>query len=85
MAWPTQCSGGCWAVGKPVGSPKRTPTTGQKQLRGKNGKSCHNKQYKKVIEMHSEQQWNNRRTTTTTEKKENKENKKTKSEEEKYK
>ena len=81
MAWPTQCSGGCWAVG----NPKRTPTTGQKQLRGKNGKSCHNKQYKKVIEMHSEQQWNNRRTTTTTEKKENKENKKTESEEEKYK
>ena len=30
MAWPTQCSGGGWAAGKPVSSPGRTPTTSQK-------------------------------------------------------
>ena len=47
MARPTQCSGGGQANGKPVDSLERTPTTGQKQLRGKNGKSYHDRQYKR--------------------------------------
>ena len=47
MAQPTQCSGGSWAADKPVGSLERIPTTGQKQLRDKNGKSCHVRQYKR--------------------------------------
>ena len=84
MARPTQCSGSGWVAGRPVGSLGRTPTTGQKQLRGKNGKSCHGRQYKKDIDVHNKQGWNNKRTITTTKKKENKEIKKTKSEEEKH-
>ena len=47
MARPTQCSGGGWTANKLVGSPRRTPTTGQKLLRGKNSKSYHGKQYKR--------------------------------------
>ena len=47
MAQPTQCSGGSWVADKPVGSLERIPITGQKQLRGKNGKSCHVRQYKR--------------------------------------
>ena len=39
MAWSTQCSGGGWAASRPVGNPGRTPTTGQRGLRGKSGKS----------------------------------------------
>ena len=35
MAQPAQDSGGDWATSKPVGNPGRTPTTGQKWLRGK--------------------------------------------------
>ena len=37
-----------------MGSPGRTPTTSQKRLRGKNGKSCHGRWYKKAIDVHSE-------------------------------
>jgi len=40
---PTQYNGGGWAAGRPVGSPRRTLTIGQKPLMGKNGKSNHNK------------------------------------------
>ena len=54
MAQPTQGSGGGWVANRPVGSLGRIPTTDQKWLRGKNGKSCHGKQYKKAIDMHSE-------------------------------
>ena len=54
MAQPTQGSGGGWVANRPVGSLGRIPTTDQKWLRGKNGKSCHGKQYKKAINMHSE-------------------------------
>ena len=54
MAQPTQGSGGGWIANRPVGSPGRIPTTDQKWLRDKNGKSCHGKQYKKAIDMHSE-------------------------------
>ena len=54
MAQPTQCNGGGWAADKLVGSLGRTPTTSQKRLRGKNDKSCHNRWYKKAIDVHSE-------------------------------
>ena len=33
--WPTQSSGGGWVASKLVGSPGRTPITGQKWLGGK--------------------------------------------------
>ena len=35
MAQLAQDSGGGWAASRPVGGQERTPTTGQKQLRGK--------------------------------------------------
>ena len=35
MAWPAQGSGGGWAANRLVGNPGRTPTIGQKWLRGK--------------------------------------------------
>ena len=35
MAQPVQGSGAGQVASRPMGSPKRTPTTGQKQLRGK--------------------------------------------------
>ena len=69
MAQPTQCSGGGWATSRPVGSLGMTPTTGQKQLMGKNDKSYQRMQYKKTIDVHSKQQQQQR------EKKENRENK----------
>ena len=56
MAQPTQCSSGGWAVDRPVGSPGRTPTTSQKQLTGKNGKSCYGGWYKKAIDVHNKKQ-----------------------------
>ena len=34
MAWPTQCSGGGWAVDKLMGSLGRTPITGPKMVKG---------------------------------------------------
>ena len=47
MAWLTQYSGSGWTDSRPVGSPKRASTIGQRRLRGKNGKSCHGRQYKR--------------------------------------
>ena len=47
MVHPMQCNGSGWALGRPVGSPGRTPTTSQKQLRGKNDKFCHGRQHKR--------------------------------------
>ena len=41
-----QCNGSGWAVGKPVGSLGRTPMWSQKQLKGKNDKFYHGRQYK---------------------------------------
>ena len=85
MARPTYCSSGGWAASRLVGSLGRTPTIGQKQLMGKNGKSCQCRQYKKTIDVHNKQQQQQR------EKKENrktskkrKRKQKTKSKEEKY-
>ena len=52
---PTQGSNDGWAASKLVGNSGRTPTTGQKQL-GKNGKSYHDKQYKKALTMHNKEQ-----------------------------
>ena len=76
MAWPTQCSGGSWAADRLVGKTGRTPTTGQKQLGGKNGKSYHGMQYKKAIDVHSkkqqQQQENERKQRKTSKKKKEK-------------
>ena len=36
-----------------MGSLGRMPITSQKQLKGKNGKSCHGRQYKKAIVVNS--------------------------------
>ena len=47
MVQSTQCNGSGWVAGKPVGSLEKTPTTSQKRVRGKNGKSFHGKQYKR--------------------------------------
>ena len=47
MAWPTQVSGDDWAADRLVGGLGRTPTPGQKRLRGKTVKIHHGKQYKK--------------------------------------
>jgi len=86
VARPTQCSGSGWAIGKLVGSPGRTPTTGQKQLRGKNGKSYHGRQYKRAINMHNKKQQQQREKERKQRKtsKKNKEKQKTKSKEGKY-
>ena len=69
MAQPTQGSGGGWVANRPVGSPGRIPTTDQKWLRGKNGKSCHGKQYKKAIDMHSEKGENSKQKNRNIERK----------------
>ena len=76
MAQPTQCSGGSWAADKPVGSLERIPTTGQKQLRDKNGKSCHVRQYKRpymcTVEGEEERKRQNKRYRKNKEKEERK-------------
>ena len=78
MAQPTQCSGGSWAADKPVGSLERIPTTGQKQLRDKNGKSCHVRQYKRpymcTVEGEEERKRQNKRYRKNKEKEERKKN-----------
>ena len=56
MARTAQDSGGGWATSRLVGSLGRIPITSQKWLRGKNDKSYHGKQYKKVLVVHSKQQ-----------------------------
>ena len=84
MAWLTQCSGDGQAIGKPVGSPGRTLTTSQKQLRDENGKSCHGRLYKRPQTCIVKRNKNREGKGTTMEMKEIKENKETKSEEEKY-
>ena len=49
MAQPAQCSGGGWATSRPVGDQERAPTTSQ-------NKSYHDRQYKKALAVHSEEQ-----------------------------
>ena len=86
MARPTQCSGSGWATSKLVDSPRRTPIIGQKQLRGKNGKSYHSRQYNKAINVHSKKQQQQREKERKQRKmsKKRKEKQKTKSKEGKY-
>ena len=93
MAQPTQCSSGGQAIGRLVGNPGRTPTIGQKRLRGKNGKSCHGRQYKKpqTCTVKQEQGGKRKESEAGRKKKENRENEgkkertqKTKSNEQKY-
>ena len=86
MAQPTQCSVGSWAAGRLVSNTGRTPMTCKKQLSGKNGKSYHDRQYKKAIDVHSkkqQQQCEKERKQRKTSKKK-KEKQKTKSKEGKY-
>ena len=47
VARPVQVSGDDWTADRPMGGLGRTPTPGQKQLRGKIVKTRHSKQYKK--------------------------------------
>ena len=49
MAQPAQGSGGGWATSRPVGDQGRAPTTGQ-------NKSYHDRQYKKALAVHREEQ-----------------------------
>ena len=47
MAWPTQVIGDGWAANRPMGGLGRTPTSGQKRLKGKIVKTRQGRQYKK--------------------------------------